>query len=70
MDCIHFDNNDCKDITTEIYCYFGEDSQKCKTKLDQLSKNILVIVAEYLSFFQLMALSNSNKKIKVKLDNF
>ena len=70
MDCTQFESNDSKVALTEVYCYFTPEAQKCKTHLDQLSKNILVLVAEYLSFFQLVALTNANKKIKVKLDNF
>jgi hypothetical protein len=39
-------------------------------KLNDLSRNVLVIVCEYLSFFQIAMLAGSNKRIQCKLDNF
>lgn len=44
--------------------------KKDSKKLSDLSRNMLVIVCEYLSFFQIVMLSSSSKRIKSKLDNF
>lgn len=39
-------------------------------KLCDLSRNVLIIICEYLSFFQMVTLTGTNKRIKAKLDNF
>lgn len=39
-------------------------------KLNDLSRNVLLTVCEFLSFLQIAMLSSSNKRIQCKLDNF
>ncbi|CDW75624.1 UNKNOWN [Stylonychia lemnae] len=59
--------------TQELTCYQYLNCQGFKNevkRLNDLSRNVLIIVCEYLSFFQIVMLSASNKKIKSKLDNF
>lgn len=41
-----------------------------RKRLDYLSRNVLVIIGDYLTFLQLLILTSSAKKIKAKLDNF
>jgi hypothetical protein len=55
--------------TTLAHCS-SSAPKHCSKKLSGLSRNTLVIVCEYLSFFQIVMLSGTSKKIKCKLDNF
>lgn len=58
---------------TEIthYSYFSSKGSKNDSyKLCDLSRNVLIVICEYLAFFEIVMLTTSNKKIRTKLDNF
>ena len=44
--------------------------QLSKKRLVGLSRNLLVIVCEYLAFFEIVTLVSTNKKLLNKLDDF
>lgn len=39
-------------------------------KINDLSRNLLIIVCEYLTFFEIIALTQSNRRVLKRLDDF
>ncbi len=64
---------DSRDYQHEsAYCVKVKDAHKSlpPKKMCDLSRNLIVIVCEYLTFFEIVALIRTNKRLLNKLDDF